>query len=343
MTRAIAVAAVIAFALAVAGAGVARTTSADTLAFTCGSGTPLDPDDDICTIGSGGTGLRRLTRGPEWDELPSWSPDRQWIGFYRRTATGTDQRGNTTYRTDLYIVKARGGKERKLVSNVGGKEERPAWSPDSRRIAFSSFQIGNVGMWMVTTGGRRTRITRDGSDGEPSWSPDGRHIAFTRSDGQGGSFLVVMSPNGARQRALHGPDVSDPTWFPTVSDHAWSPDSRRIAYVASDEAVYIVKADDTGLKKLVRGGFGDVEWAPDGKTILYWDIVFGGPDVLYAAPSSGGRRRLLAADARNGVWSPDGRKIAFIRNHGELYTMRADGTGKRRLAPSIKDISDVDW
>ena len=50
-----------------------------------------------------------------------------------------------------------------------------------------------------------------------------------------------------------------------------------------------------------------------------------GSEPLNLTPEPG------AAD-RDPVWSPDGRKIAFVRNNSEIYVMNADGSGQRRLA-----------
>ena len=159
-----------------------------------------------------------------------------------------------------------------------------------------------------------------------------------------------MAPTGAGARAVgrYRPSHDE-------SDPAWSPDSGRIAFVdqlvnqsdnsTSDNStsVSVINADGSGLKRLTSSGFSSPKWSPDGKTILYEDILVGGRDVLDAVPARGGRKRLLAINAENAEWSPDGQWIAYISNRHALLIMRAGGSGKRRIASSIAEISDVDW
>jgi TolB protein len=63
--------------------------------------------------------------------------------------------------------------------------QQPVWSPDGKKIAFSSDQSGNYDIWVVELKSwRLQQITHDpGLDVKPAWSPDGEKIAFisTRS------------------------------------------------------------------------------------------------------------------------------------------------------------------
>lgn len=69
----------------------------------------------------------------------------------------------------------------------------PAWSPDGRRLAFTSTRDGNAEIYVMNADGSgQTRLTvNDGLDAGAAWSPDGRRLAFT-SDRDGNDEIYVM-------------------------------------------------------------------------------------------------------------------------------------------------------
>jgi TolB protein len=93
------------------------------------------------------------------------------------------------------------------------------WSPDGRRIAFSSSRDGSPRAQNPTAWNEEiyllaleksvvTRITRlPGNDHWPStWSPDGTHIAFTSDRCGGNSEIYVTDTRGSRVlNATHHP------------------------------------------------------------------------------------------------------------------------------------------
>lgn len=69
---------------------------------------------------------------------------------------------------------------------------------------------------------------------------------------------------------------------------------------------------------------------------------------IWSASAGGGRARLLAGrpfrdDAADPVWSPGGDRIAYVRDFEELWSMKADGSGKKRLTRGLGLLASPAW
>ena len=81
-------------------------------------------------------------------------------------------------------------------------------------------------------------------------------------------------------------------------------------------------------------------WSPDGATIAFVDEY-----KLYVIPATGGTRRRLgilkAAEFAAPMWSPDSGRVAYVSlesgDRYSLWTIRADGSGGRRLAQNVAE------
>lgn len=81
--------------------------------------------------------------------------------------------------TDIWIYSIETGETKKLTNS--GKDRSPRWSPDGRRLAFTSDRSGKSQIWIIDpSGGEAWRIpTKEDVRGEFVWSPDGSKIFFT--------------------------------------------------------------------------------------------------------------------------------------------------------------------
>jgi TolB protein len=155
-------------------------------------------------------------------------------------------------------------------------------------------------------------------------------------------------------------------------DPAWTPDGKRIVYVdhalalpgqrdARDVGTRLVVADiRSGRATRSAGVKGRVRMPSvraDGRTILYTRFSDGGrrPE-LWVVPRSGGRARRLMTNAAYGVWSPDGRSIAYRRLQAAvaqgvypydagLWIADARGRRARRIwrGAGCCHMAHVDW
>lgn len=167
----------------------------------------------------------------------------------------------------------------------------------------------------------------------PAWSPDGSRLAFVSSR-SGDEELYAARADGRGVRRLTrapGPDLSP----------AWSSDGRQLVWSRNAE-IWVMRADGSGQRRLVRKARTWHEhhtptW--HGRTIVYASSrVSAFNQELFAVPA----RRLTFTKGSAGVlgddgmpdFSPDGRRLVFTSNrdrNGEIYVMRADGSGQRRL------------
>ncbi len=200
----------------------------------------------------------------------------------------------------------------------------PAWSPDGRRIAFSSVRDGTSHIYVMSADGTGTRRLTTGlqNDNHPSWSPDGKTILFAR---EGALFVIPAGGPGPARRVGRG--------LGAAADPAWSPDGTLIAYDyrRPGEAIkelYVMRANGTRIRRLTN--LGQVStlpaWSPDGKRLAFQSDLRLGHDEIYTIGVGGqGLKEITtsALDAYQPAWSPDG-EITYARD-GSLWTTDAAG------------------
>ena len=114
-----------------------------------------------------------------------------------------------------------------------------------------------------------------------------------------------------------------------------------------------VKADGSGKRKLASHVGGDPFWSPGGRTIAFIGRRTGNAEVYVVNAEGSGLRRLTRTPGSDSgfTWSPDGRKIAFLRlrpqgassSHWDVYVMNPDGSGERRLSRNAAYTRNLAW
>jgi TolB protein len=244
----------------------------------------------------------------------------------------------------------------------------------SGRIAFDNFDD----VWAIDADGTDlTRLTHSTwPEFDPSWSPDGTQIAF-RSERSGEPEIWLMNPDGTGQRRLTA--GLSPAWSPDGSLIAfsgmkglsvirpdgtgrrvladteggeypsWSPDGSRIAFnsnLTGDHVMYIARADGSKVVDLSRVGEGwQVDWSPDGRSILFTshrDHPDNYTDIYVMRPDGSGVRRLTHRVGQTSAWWPDGRHLVF--SAPGLSIMDPDGSNVIALpTPGLGETSLPDW
>src|ERR1043166_7593319 len=173
------------------------------------------------------------------------SPDGARVAWVQSTAATTTKQ--------TYVREVAGEAAARMIDTVASgdrKDSTPAWSPDSKTLAFFSTagEKGQAQLWTVNADGRspkkQTRLK--GYAARPRWSHDGKQIAFLyiENAGGGGPLQAAPATTGVIDSAIHnqriailnlGPgqlrQVSPPDLH--VYDYEWSPDDQRFVITAA--------------------------------------------------------------------------------------------------------------
>jgi tricorn protease-like protein len=163
---------------------------------------------------------------PETDEVDDWSPDGKWF------VTVSDRHPPNGSGYQLYIMRPDGTEQRRLTEG-GGLNVYPRFSPDSRRIAYLHQEHSENSLWVVNLDGTGRRLLlKEENDTMPDhfcWSPDGKSLACLLEDWErdeaGKKFIsdpekanrriVIISDDGKKTRPLDLPRakwIGAPDW-----------------------------------------------------------------------------------------------------------------------------------
>jgi TolB protein len=151
-----------------------------------------DGDLELYTMHVDGSNVRRLTRTPGYDGGAFFSPDGKQIVYRSWHPTGDDLRAYQDLitqglvrpnRMEIWIMNADGSDQRQ-ITQLGGANFAPFFTPDGRQIIFSSNHRNprsrNFDLYLVNTDGSGlVQVTTDTEfDGFPMFSPNGQHLVW---------------------------------------------------------------------------------------------------------------------------------------------------------------------
>ncbi|WBH15394.1 amidohydrolase family protein [Sphingomonas radiodurans] len=240
------------------------------------------------------------------------SPDGQTIAF--------------TLLGDIYTMPIAGGTPTRIAEGLA-YEVQPRFSPDGRRIAFTSDRGGGDNIWVMNRDGSDKRqVTKEEFRllNQPSWSKDGR--------------FIVAKKHFTTGRSLGTGEV----WMYHVSGGAG--------------VVLVKRPNETHQKEL-----GEPIYAADGKSVFYTRNVTPGPIFEYAQDSNTNLFDIERYDLDTGevtkavtgdggavrpTPSPDGKKIAFVRREAtrsKLYVKDLASGEERKIYDDLDQDVQETW
>ena len=265
--------------------------------------------------------------------------------------------------TQVAYVTAKGSGNSRLyslvISDADGENEQtimespdpimsPAWSPDSRQLAYVSFEdnVSSVFVQTLRTGNRIKVSSRPGINGAPAFSPDGRQLVLTLGGADGNLDIHVLDLTSRELTRLTTNRAID-------TEGSWSPDGKEIFFTSDRSGgpqVYRVSADGRGTPERVtfEGSYNArPRLSPDGSKLAMVHLDRGNYRIAVMDMK---RKDLLVLSAgsqdESPSFAPNSDTLIYATRqggNGVLETVSADGLVRQQLAGGQIDVREPVW
>lgn len=244
---------------------------------------------------------------------------------------------------DIYLVVADQGI--RLAGEIQKYDTDPLWSPDGSQLIYMGSFGWEADLFLLDIESRKPQqITKDGYyKYSLRWSPDGKYMAYLHTvDPEHPSlhpeYLNILEISNGESQTIE---------FERILDYRWMPESKSIfALIKTDIGLTASKVSLDGSREELNADLKFLEEAvyislsPDASAAAY---VMTDPDPdalvdpLYTASIDGSGENEIGNFAVDSsmVWSPDGKRLAFVTFNENyryaLYVINADGSGLKEL------------
>lgn len=266
--------------------------------------------------------------------------------FGTRVAYVTAEGRGSNRRFTLVVSDADGENEHTIMESADPIMS-PAWSPDSRRLAYVSFEgdVSTIFVQTLRTGNRIKVSSRPGINGSPAFSPDGRKLVLTLGGVDGNLDINVLDLQSRELRRLTTNRAID-------TEGTWAPDGSEI-YFTSDRSggpqVYRIGTNGGTPERVTFEGSYNARprLSPDGKKLAVVHLDRGNYRI---GVIDLGRSDLLVLSTgrqdESPSFAPNSDSLIYATRQGRngvLETVSADGLVRQRLASGQGDVREPVW
>ncbi len=268
-------------------------------------------------------------------------------GVFGTKVAYVTQQGENEDRLYTLVVSDADGENEVTIMESTDPIMSPAWSPDSRRLAYVSFEdnISTIYVQTLRTGNRVKVSSRVGINGAPAFSPDGRKLVVTLGGIDGNLDINVLDLASREFTRLTTNRAID-------TEGTWSPDGRYI-YFTSDRSggpqVYRIGVNGGNAERITFEGSYNARprLSPDGKKLALVHLDRGNYRIAVLDLDS--RDLLVLSEGRQDEspsFAPNSDSLIYATRRGRygvLETVSADGLVRQRLAASQGDVREPVW
>jgi Tol biopolymer transport system component len=277
-----------------------------------------------------------------------------------------------TRTVQVFRVSAGGTGLKRLTTTTGAVwNEDPSFSASGRTIYFDSLDRSTTRpshIYRMSVNGTGRRLA-DGASAPthvwPSVNRSGSALAVVQYGKSGLAEIATMKPNGANRKV-----VANAARLQGNGSPEYAPSGARIVFYRvtyNKNGQGIARSDlfvrngtrNTNITAHSSAQFFTPSWAPNGRTLL---AIRGQGTIVSMRPNGTGVRVLSRVSGgqtgiTDAVYSPDGKKIAYLQctgdcaepdlpGQGSIWVMSANGSGKRRVfngGNGVQPATRLDW
>lgn len=233
------------------------------------------------------------------------------------------------------------------IASVGFGNFYPAFSPDGKKIAYTSnkeedyFGLSSVYVYDCETKTEKTIVDKVHSS--LSWSPDGKKIYYSKISRDnpywsGYSDVYVFDLTTGEEKRL--------TYAARAINPSISSDGKHIVYATESDGtmnVCVIDSDGSNFHQLTHFTEGEQvftpKWSPDDSSIVFGFATRGAQNVARVSVSDGTFEDLIPGndDSRNPVYSTDGKKIFFVSDRTGIFNVYSYDV----VSKTIQQITNV--
>ena len=231
---------------------------------------------------------------------------------------------------NIWIMDMDGSNQRQIT--FLGNTYSPSWSPDGRKILFTSSVISEIFVVNSDGSGRKKLISGGSEQSQyPTWSADGKKIIFTGE--RSSLYYIFIADTDGNIISKLGP--YDKPEYPILS-----PDENFIYFTSASWPynLYRINLKTNQIDAIGLNNYTSISLSPDGKTLACTynsNETYISNEIVFISTDGIATTHTLFTQGKEPCWTPDGKTIIYTSNDNLIYTKNIDGTEGKPLITGI--------